>query len=105
MTMPCSDRMIKRLSTDSVNHWFVESVISEEQRRSALVATVSLFSDADTLAFVVLQETNRAVHERRRKKSNFFIGTIILLVKDVVIFVAVERRTRLRCELAGLILE
>ena len=77
--MPCSDKMIKRLSTDSENHVFMESVIREELRRSALVATVSLFSDADTLAFVVLQEINRAVHERRRKKSNFFIGTIIFV--------------------------
>jgi hypothetical protein len=68
MTMPCSDRMIKRLSTDSVNHVFMESVIREELRRSALVATVSLFSDADTLAFVVWHESNRQETESRRRK-------------------------------------
>jgi hypothetical protein len=74
----CANRIIM-LSTDSVSRWLKESVVREEQRRLAAVATVSLFSVADTLAFVVLQESNRAVHERRRKKSNFFIGTIIFV--------------------------
>jgi len=65
------ERKWEAVGTADEQSWevmFMESVIREELRRSALVATVSLFSDADTLAFVVWHESNRQETESRRRK-------------------------------------
>lgn len=48
------------LSTDSVKNLLKVSIIREVLRRSTLVATVSLFSDADTAFLVLLHDSARS---------------------------------------------
>ena len=45
------------LSADSTSRWLVVSFIHEEQSRCAVLATVSLFLDNDTLLFVLWHES------------------------------------------------
>ena len=60
------------LSTDSVKNLLKESIIREEQRRSALVATVSLFSDADTVFLVLLHESTKSDRSARIDDKRYF---------------------------------
>ena len=60
------------LSTDSVKYLLKVSIIREELRRSALVATVSLFSDADTVFLVLLHESTNSDRSARIEDKRYF---------------------------------
>ena len=61
------------LSTDSVKNLLKVSIIREVLRRSTLVATVSLFSDADTAILVLLHDSARSEIAKIDDKRYFFM--------------------------------
>jgi hypothetical protein len=69
------------LSADSTSRWLVVSFIHEEQSRCAVLATVSLFLDNDTLLFVLWHESRMMADSISMSEERCFICVHYLLLK------------------------
>lgn len=69
------------LSADSTSRWLVVSFIHEELSRCAVLATVSLFLDNDTLLFVLWHESRMMADSISMSEERCFMCVHYLLLK------------------------